>query len=90
LRGALFRDFASQVARTGISHGFEGTEIRQRRHYHVKQDDFTVEVRGEGFGILHRAPAPWGELHGNENSGQTRHFGTSIGSKDENAEQEKQ
>jgi hypothetical protein len=56
----------------------------------VKQDDFTVEVRGEGFGILHRAPAPWGELHGNENSGQTRHFGTSIGSKDEDAEQEKQ
>ena len=44
-------------------------EIRQRRHDHVKQNDFTVEVTGKGFGILHRAPAPWGKLHGDENSG---------------------
>ena len=90
VRGTIFRDLAGQVARAGIGHGFEGTEIRQRRYHHVKQNDFTVEVTGKGFGILHRAAAPWGELHGDENSGQTRHLGTSSGSKDENAEQENQ
>jgi hypothetical protein len=69
VRGSQFRDLAGQIGRAGIGHGFEGSVIRQRRHHHVKQNDFTVEVTGEGFGILHRAPAPWGKLHGNENSG---------------------
>src|SRR6185369_9517172 len=69
VRGSLFCDLAGQVGRAGIGYGFEGSVIRQRRHYHVKQNDFTVEVTGKDLNILHRAPAPWGKLHGDENSG---------------------
>src|ERR1035441_5716603 len=52
VHGALLGDLAGQIARAGIGHGFEGAEIRQRRNHHVKQNDFTVEVTGKGFGIL--------------------------------------